>query len=81
MKTVSVGEAVSIIPDGATLMIGGFMGVGTTRTTNERGRQLRRPPYARSQSQNRAVATSATDRKPRKITAIVNQNSCTTCAG
>jgi acetate CoA/acetoacetate CoA-transferase alpha subunit len=29
MKTVSVTEAVSLIPDGATLMIGGFMGVGT----------------------------------------------------
>jgi acetate CoA/acetoacetate CoA-transferase alpha subunit len=29
MKTVSLGEAVSIVPDGATLMIGGFMGVGT----------------------------------------------------
>jgi acetate CoA/acetoacetate CoA-transferase alpha subunit len=29
MKTVSLEEAVSIIPDGATLMIGGFMGVGT----------------------------------------------------
>jgi acetate CoA/acetoacetate CoA-transferase alpha subunit len=29
MKTVSSEEAVSIIPDGATVMIGGFMGVGT----------------------------------------------------
>jgi acetate CoA/acetoacetate CoA-transferase alpha subunit len=29
MKTVSLEGAVSIIPDGATLMIGGFMGVGT----------------------------------------------------
>jgi acetate CoA/acetoacetate CoA-transferase alpha subunit len=29
MKTVSVEEAVAIIPNGATLMIGGFMGVGT----------------------------------------------------
>src|SRR5947208_3795147 len=29
MKTVSAGDAVSLIPDGATLMIGGFMGVGT----------------------------------------------------
>jgi len=31
MKTVSLEEAVSIIPDGATLMIGGFMGVGTPK--------------------------------------------------
>jgi acetate CoA/acetoacetate CoA-transferase alpha subunit len=29
MKTVSVEEAVALIPDGASLMIGGFMGVGT----------------------------------------------------
>ena len=29
MQTVSLGQAVSIIPDGASLMIGGFMGVGT----------------------------------------------------
>lgn len=29
MKTVPVQEAVAMIPDGATLMIGGFMGVGT----------------------------------------------------
>ena len=29
MKTISVEDAVAIIPDGATLMIGGFMGVGT----------------------------------------------------
>lgn len=29
MKTVSVEAAVKLIPDGATLMIGGFMGVGT----------------------------------------------------
>ncbi len=29
MKTVSIEDAVKIIPDGASLMIGGFMGVGT----------------------------------------------------
>ena len=29
MRTVSVQEAVAMIPDGATLMIGGFMAVGT----------------------------------------------------
>ena len=27
MKTISVGEAVGMIPNGASLMIGGFMGV------------------------------------------------------
>jgi len=29
MKTVSIEDAVALIPDGASLMIGGFMGVGT----------------------------------------------------
>jgi acetate CoA/acetoacetate CoA-transferase alpha subunit len=29
MKTIALDEAVAMIPDGATLMIGGFMGVGT----------------------------------------------------
>ena len=29
MKTLPLAEAVALIPDGASLMIGGFMGVGT----------------------------------------------------
>jgi acetate CoA/acetoacetate CoA-transferase alpha subunit len=29
MKAVSAEEAVAMIPNGATVMIGGFMGVGT----------------------------------------------------
>ena len=29
MKTISLQDAVALIPDGASLMIGGFMGVGT----------------------------------------------------
>ena len=29
MKTISAEDAVAMIPDGANLMIGGFMGVGT----------------------------------------------------
>src|SRR4029434_1858377 len=29
MKTVSVEDAVALIPDGATLMVGGFMAVGS----------------------------------------------------
>src|SRR5437762_5651828 len=43
MKTVSAAEAVAIIPDGATLMIGGFMGVGTPeRVIDELVRQGKR---------------------------------------
>ena len=29
MKSVSAEEAVAMIPNGATVMVGGFMGVGT----------------------------------------------------
>jgi acetate CoA/acetoacetate CoA-transferase alpha subunit len=43
MKTVSVEDAVGLIPDGASLMIGGFMGVGTPeRLIDELVRQNRR---------------------------------------
>jgi acetate CoA/acetoacetate CoA-transferase alpha subunit len=43
MQTISAAEAVKIIPDGATLMIGGFMGVGTPeRLIDELVRQGKR---------------------------------------
>jgi acetate CoA/acetoacetate CoA-transferase alpha subunit len=43
MKTVSVENAVAMIPDGATLMIGGFMAVGTPeRVIDELVRQGKR---------------------------------------
>lgn len=43
MRTTSVEEAVAIIPDGASLMIGGFMGVGSPeRVIDELIRQGRR---------------------------------------
>ena len=43
MKTISLGEAVSMIPNGASLMIGGFMGVGTPeRLVDEIVRQGKR---------------------------------------
>jgi acyl CoA:acetate/3-ketoacid CoA transferase alpha subunit len=32
MRTLSLADAVALIPDGASLMIGGFMAVGTLRT-------------------------------------------------
>jgi acetate CoA/acetoacetate CoA-transferase alpha subunit len=43
MKTVSAADAVALIPNGATLMIGGFMGVGTPeRLIDELVRQSKR---------------------------------------
>ena len=43
MKTLSLKEAVNLIPNGASLMIGGFMGVGTPeRLVDELVRQGRR---------------------------------------
>jgi acetate CoA/acetoacetate CoA-transferase alpha subunit len=43
MKTVSVEDAVTMIPDGASLMIGGFMGVGASdRLLDELVRQNKR---------------------------------------
>ena len=43
MQTVSAKDAVAMIPDGATLMIGGFMGVGTPeRLIDELVRQGKR---------------------------------------
>lgn len=43
MKTITVEDAVALIPDGAALMIGGFMGVGTPeRIVDEIVRQGKR---------------------------------------
>jgi acetate CoA/acetoacetate CoA-transferase alpha subunit len=43
VKTISVQDAVAMIPDGASLMIGGFMGVGTPeRLIDELTRQGKR---------------------------------------
>jgi acetate CoA/acetoacetate CoA-transferase alpha subunit len=43
MKTISIEHAVALIPDGASLMVGGFMGVGTPeRLVDELVRQGKR---------------------------------------
>src|SRR5687767_3757781 len=43
MQTISVEKAVAMIPDGASLMVGGFMGVGTPgRIVDELIRQGKR---------------------------------------
>ena len=43
MKTILLKDAVALIPDGATVMIGGFMGVGTPeRMIDELVRQGKR---------------------------------------
>lgn len=43
MRTISVNDAVTMVPDGASLMIGGFMGVGTSeRLIDELVRQGKR---------------------------------------
>jgi acetate CoA/acetoacetate CoA-transferase alpha subunit len=43
MRTIALDRAVAMIPDGATLMIGGFMGVGTSeRVIDEIVRQNKR---------------------------------------
>ena len=43
MKTIAIDQAVELIPHGARLMIGGFMGVGTPeRVVDEIVRQGKR---------------------------------------
>ena len=43
MKTIAIDQAVELIPHGASLMIGGFMGVGTPeRVVDEIVRQGKR---------------------------------------
>ena len=43
MKTILLKDAVALIPDGASVMIGGFMGVGTPeRLVDELVRQGKR---------------------------------------
>ena len=45
MKAISLQEAVAFIPEGASLMIGGFVGVGTPeRIIDEIVRQKKRVP-------------------------------------
>ena len=43
MKTITIEDAVAMIPDGASVMVGGFMGVGTPeRLMDELARQGKR---------------------------------------
>ena len=46
MQTMSLEQSVAMIPDGASLMVGGFMGVGTPeRVIDEIVRQNKRKPH------------------------------------
>ena len=46
MKPVSAEEAVAMIPNGASIMVGGFMGVGTPeRLLDELVRQKKVRPF------------------------------------
>jgi acetate CoA/acetoacetate CoA-transferase alpha subunit len=60
MKTISLHDAVAMIPDGARLMIGGFMGVGTPeRVVDELVRQRKRDLTVIANDNARPASASA----------------------
>src|SRR3974390_3264160 len=68
MKTIVIDQAVAMIPNGASLMIGGFMGVGTPeRMVDEIVRQGKRAPpvhpHGRGDGRRRAQAAHRGERK------------------
>ena len=67
MKAVSVEEAVAMIPAGASIMVGGFMGVGTPeRLLDEMVRQhsLGHQPSPAKKNRARIVQTAGGKAEP-----------------
>jgi acyl CoA:acetate/3-ketoacid CoA transferase alpha subunit len=69
MKHVPVAEAIAIIPDGSTLIIGGFKGVGTPdRLIDELVRQCKRNLALQAFSDHGDVSPALRQRRTRTCT-------------
>jgi acyl CoA:acetate/3-ketoacid CoA transferase len=65
MKTISLKEAIELVPDSATIMIGGFMGVGTPEAIiDELVRQKRKISSSSPTTLQRRESESASSSAP-----------------